>query len=215
MWEAIIWLLITPSPELSHHDPAQKNNQQLPDGFWSFAGIAFILIGLEVGFGSWIFTYYLEKGFGADENAYLLTSIFWLAVTAGRLITIAFTEKIDTSKRIFISLATALLGAAVVIGKIDTPFFLWAGTIGIGLGLSALFPTLIGYLQEKQKLSGKQSGLIWSMGSLGAMVIPWLMGFSMDSAGPDTMISITGIAIAFALALFTIINRSRRDRGKS
>lgn len=206
-----IWLFLTPSPVVNLPEVEQMGTKLNVRVFWLFAALAFFLIGLEVGYGSWIFTYFSEKGFGSNYMAYWITSAFWLAMTLGRLVTIVIASRIETARRVFAYFGLVLTSVLIILLKIDAIPALWVGTIGLGLGLSSLFPTLIGYLQEKTKLSGKLSGVVWSMGSFGAMVIPWLIGQRIDTIGPNSMMNIISLAVVLAIISFVLIYCLRKQ----
>ncbi|MEZ4592581.1 MAG: hypothetical protein R3D55_15765 [Chloroflexota bacterium] len=82
---------------------------------------------------------------------------------------------------------------------------LWAGTIGLGLSMSVIFPTTLALAEHTLSLSGQMTSYFFVGASLGAMIVPWLIGQLFEQVGPIiTMITIL-ITLLLAVGLFALL----------
>lgn len=147
-----------------------------------FALLAFIYVGSEVCFGGWIFSYYQAANPEVGSAGYMLNSLFYLAIMFGRLLAILLAIYIRPRRLIWLFLGGAVLSAALMSMAPSQPWSIWLGTVGMGLSLAAIFPTTFSYVGRKTQLSGKQNGLVWASGSLGAMILPWIIGRTLSAS---------------------------------
>jgi FHS family Na+ dependent glucose MFS transporter 1 len=172
-----------------------------------FALLAFIYVGSEVSFGGWIFSYYQAANPEVGSAGYMLNSLFYLAIMFGRLLAILLAIYIRPRHLIWLFLGGAVLSAALMSMASSQPWSIWLGTVGLGLSLAAIFPTTFSYVGRKTQLSGKQNGLVWASGSLGAMILPWIIGRTFEYPGPINMMSILLGMWIVALGLFLAMDR--------
>lgn len=201
-----LWLVFTPSPETPAQDHASKvsgSNTILV----LFALLAFVYVGVEVSYGGWIFSYFSASHLGSEAAGYRLNSLFYLAITFGRLFAIPLAAHVKSQRIIWGYLAGAVFSVALMVVFSGNPWSIWLGTFGMGLSLAAIFPTTFSYVGSKTQLSGKQTGVVWASGSFGAMLLPWLIGQGMDFRGPTTMMVILLVLWILALGVFWMLNR--------
>jgi FHS family Na+ dependent glucose MFS transporter 1 len=203
------WLLNTPSPviEKSSHQDDQPL-ESYPLVILLFMLLAFIYTGAEVSYGGWIFTYFNASNLGSEAAAYRINSLFYLAITLGRLLSIPLAVRLKPGAMIWGYLGSAAFSALLMALLPTQPWSIWLGTVGLGLSIAAIFPTTFTYVRAYTNLSGKQTGLVWASGSFGAMVLPWLVGHGMDLKGPASMMLILTVLWFFALGLFLLMKRT-------
>lgn len=197
-----MWIFFTPSPQIPEfvtNNESKITNYAL---FIGFAILAFIYIGVEISYGGWIFTYFTSSNLGTQATAYTLTSIFWLSITIGRLISVPASSRIKEHILVSVYLLGAIISIAMIRFVPNVPAFIWIGTIGIGLSIAAIFPTTFAFIQKKLKISGKHNGIVWAAGSLGAMTMPWLIGQEIEKIGPLAMMSTILLAYLTAFGIF-------------
>jgi len=197
-----LWIFFTPSPKIPEYISKHESKISNYGLFIGFAILAFIYIGVEISYGGWIFTYFTSSNLGAQATAYTLTSIFWLSITVGRLISVPVSSRIREQILVSIYLLGAIISVAVVRFLPHQSIALWVGTIGIGLSIAAIFPTTFAFIQKKLKISGKHNGIVWAAGSLGAMTMPWIIGQEIDKIGPLAMMSTILLAYLVAFGIF-------------
>ncbi len=107
-------------------------------------GAALLLcVGSEVGYGGLIYTYLLMKRKEEfEKTASLLTSMFWLSFSLGRLVSIPISRYVSAATMLIGDLVFALLGLiALVIWT--HPVVIWVATIVIGLAMASQYPATL------------------------------------------------------------------------
>jgi len=199
-------LFLTPSPA------RQSETHTTTEGVSSvflilFALLAFIYVGTEVSFGGWILSYYQSANPDAESASYMLNSFFYLAILIGRFLAILLAVFLRPRHQIWMFLGGAALSAALMSLLPAQPWSIWLGTVGMGLSIAAIFPTTFNYVGSKAQLSGKQNGLVWAVGSLGAIILPWVIGKTFDLQGVLNMMSILLVLWLIASGLFLALSR--------
>ena len=208
-----VYLLLTPSPASPTEEKSQAQGDRQLFYLAVFCLLAFLFVGIEISYGGWIFTFFIEKSLGVQQAAYTITSLFWIAITLGRLISIPVSTLLEPSVNIFLLLFVGLLSAGLMSLFPEQTWTVWAGTAGVGFGLSALFPTTFRHLQRISNLQTSSYGLVWASGSLGGIALPWVIGEAFQELGPVSLMTITLMAWALALALFALLSlHHRQDR---
>jgi fucose permease len=203
------WMLRLPSP--ANREDREKNRSGFanPLVVGLLAALFFLYVGAEVSFGGWIYTYTLAtrlvEGAAGTARAATLTSAFWLALTVGRLLAIPVAARLRPSA----ILATALLGGlgsvALILWGPQTLPIVWAGTLGAGLFLASIFPTLMSFAERRMVISGSVTRWFFVGSGAGGMLLPWLIGQLFETKGPDvTMFGILA-CLLLALLVFTSI----------
>jgi FHS family Na+ dependent glucose MFS transporter 1 len=166
-----------------------------------FALFLLLYVGAEVGFGGWIFTYVLAANPGTSTTAAYVTSLFWGALTAGRILTIPLTTRVMPTRLLLISLATALINLSLLVfasGLVTISI----ATVGFGLSMASIFPSTLTLASEKMRGTGRLTGWFVTGGSLGAMVVPVAIGQLLQLFGPQALI--VGTASTLVLALIVL-----------
>lgn len=203
-----LWLLRVPSPV--HSGAGDEQDQEVPPLLILilFALLSFLIVGIEVSYGGWVFTYVQEGPVGSTQMAYTLTSVFWLSITAGRLLSIPFAARVRSRPMIYTYLGGGMLSAALMVLFPRQTWAVWLGTVGVGLSLSASFPTAFHFVKSRITLRGKYTGVVWSVGSLGAVTLPWLIGQWMTNFGLNWLMYTLLAAWTLGLLLFGFLSRS-------
>lgn len=162
----------------------------------------FFYVGAELAFGGWVYTYATTlKLMSVTEGAYL-NSAFWLTFTLGRLISIPVATRWQPRPILWIALSSCLTIMAGLMMRPDSRWLLWLVTVGLGFCLAPIWPTGFTLAGQSLRLTARLSGLILLGDSLGAMVLPWLVGQVMARTGPPALAylvfgSLVGNLLAF------------------
>jgi len=167
----------------------------------------FLYVGSETSFGGWIATYARASGLGDATTAAYLTSVFWGALTLGRLLSIPLAARLRPRTLLLGDLLGCLLSVLVVIAWPGAPAALWIGTFGAGFSMASIFPTMISFAGRHMKTTGKTTAWFFVGGSSGGMLIPWLIGQWFESTGPQVTVFMVLASLILNLAMFGVIIR--------
>ncbi|MBD3896540.1 MFS transporter [Halomonas sp. ML-15] len=138
-----------------------------------------LYVGAEITFAGWITAYGVLTGQSA-ERAALLVTLFWLALSAGRLLAIPL---LRWSSPWAILIGCLLLGGGTTLALHAVWLPLWMGALLFGLAASAIFPTLFSLGNQVMDMNGRTTGLIFTAAGSGALLVPSLTGPLLDWAG--------------------------------
>ena len=195
------WLWTLPSPPVrikSSYNRSEKDPLLLVGLFVAF----FIMyVGVEVGYGNWIFTYTTNLKLATEADAAYLTSAFWGFFTIGRLLGIG----ISTRLRSWVILSVDLLGCLLSLGVILfwplSSMALWIGTLTLGLFMASIFPTTLAFSEECIHLTGTVTSWFLVGGGFGGMFWSGLIGQLFEPVGPHVTMTIIFTAILISLGV--------------
>ncbi|KHJ52497.1 MFS transporter [Vreelandella venusta] len=162
-----------------------------------------LYVGIEVTFAGWVTAYGALSGL-PGEQATLLATLFWLALSAGRLLAIPLLRWCAPWQ---ILGACLTMGLAAASGWHAGVLSLAAGALLFGLSASAFFPTLFALCNHTMVMRGRTTGAIFTAAGCGALIIPSLTGPLLDTAGPGAfpvLLASLWLSIGLALCLLTL-----------
>jgi MFS transporter, FHS family, Na+ dependent glucose transporter 1 len=206
-------LLRRPSPihtadDRANSQPVATNVKPVPQrsALVMAAVFFFMYVGLEIGFAGWVYTFARDRNF-SEGSASALTSTFWWAFTAGRLIGIPIARRLSGKAQILSDVVVTMIGAGLLVVSSSSPALLWAGTIVLALGLATMFPAMINIANERVAVTGGVTS--WFIGGAGAgsAVLPWIIGRLFDSQGSDILPMFVFVAAGLVALVATIAAR--------
>jgi FHS family Na+ dependent glucose MFS transporter 1 len=212
MLPAAVWLFWAPSPKApanSAEDPAASPPLQKSE--WPLllllVGLFFLYVGAEAGFGGWIYSYAVALGLSNEATAAYMTSAFWGALTAGRLLGVPVANRVRPSTIILADLMGCLVSVSVLLVWSSSPLAAWLGTCGLGFFMASFFPTLIALAERRMAITGQITGWFLAGSSIGGMTWPWLMGQLFESVGPHSVMVTVLIDLVLTIGLFAVLLR--------
>jgi MFS transporter, FHS family, Na+ dependent glucose transporter 1 len=204
-----IWLWFLPEPK--HAVSREERQNSLPPIVpVLLIVILFLLyVGLELGFGNWIYTYALTLGLETEITAAYLTSAFWGSFTFGRLLGIWISTRLRSQTILFIDLIGCTLSTLIIMLWKDSNLALWIGTFGLGISMASIFPTFLMLAGERMRITGAITGWFLVGSGAGSMLLPWLIGQIFARTGPKAMTTILLIDIV-GMMLFLLLFLDRR-----
>lgn len=171
-------------------DAAVSDNEECPAGsafsflsstdFWLLTLLLFCQNAAEQSVNGWVVTYFKDNGILTGTLATYTISIMWGATLAGRLF-IAFALKI---RNIFRALSVMGLACTVLYfilvqqtAAIPAGVFLFLFAFAMS-GVNPLAVAAVG-----KDLSAASAGVLLPIGSIGAVVMPYIIGRISDTAG--------------------------------
>jgi fucose permease len=150
---------------------------------WALAGFNFIHVGFESGMGGWLTTYTERVENASVVHLLSPTFLFFLFFVGGRGVAPVFFRFLDENKMILLSLLVVLAGMVVVVYARDL-LSLSVGASLAGLGTSSIFPTTVSRFSSTFGPEAmKRATPLFFMGTSGAAVVTWLIGYLSNMTG--------------------------------
>lgn len=199
-----IWLWFLPEPKHAHTE--ERKPSTFPVIPVVLVMMLFVLyVGLELGFGNWIYAYALTLGLETEITAAYLTSVFWGSFTFGRLLGIWISTRLRSRTILFMDIIGCAISTILIMLWKDSTLALWIGTFGLGISMASIFPTLIMLAGERMQITGTITGLFLVGSGAGSMLMPWLIGQIFVRTGPKamtTVLLVDIVGILFFLLVF-------------
>ena len=187
-------------------DPADAGRLLALLLFWFF-----LYVGVEVGAGQWSFTMLTESRGVSETAGGWFVAIYWGGLTVGRFVMAWFGDRISPEALMTQASALGILGALIL--AVDP-----AGAGGfampiLGLAFSVMFPVVVNrtpvYLGTRN--AARFVGYQFAAASLGAIVVPTLIGLladrtSAEALGPVAVITCAAMASTWA-TVRTLVSR--------
>lgn len=180
-----------PAPAAAVPRPSLRATLALPVVLASIATF-FLYTGIEIGLGNWGFTLLSESRGMSAQAAGLTMTLFWAALTAGRIL-FAFVElRLVTMVRL--STVGALAGTVLLALPLN-PRLAWLALPVIGLALAPIFPTLI-------TLTPRRAGRRHAPNAIGFQIAAAGLGGALLSALAGRLGTLLGLE---SIALFFVV----------
>lgn len=200
----LLWFTRLPSPpppaSTGEHS-AETAPRSHPWLILMIAGLFFMHVGTELGFGGWVFSYAVAMKVGPETLARVLNSTYWGGLTLGRVVSIPIAIKVRPKTMLLLDILGALVSIGLLLLIPVWPPVIWIATFGLGFSLASMFPSTINFAERRIPITGKVTGYFLVGANAGSMTVPWLIGQWFESAGPQSMLLILGSAMSLALLL--------------
>jgi MFS transporter, FHS family, Na+ dependent glucose transporter 1 len=207
------WLWSLPSPPIRRKTPEADSGRSVNGLFVMIVFFYILSVGLELGYGNWIYTFSTRIQLANANEAAYLTSAFWGAFTIGRLLGIGTSRLLRPQTILVADVAGCLGGLAILLLWPESRTALWAGTIVMGLSIASVFATGIAFAERHVHLTGVLVGWIFVGGGIGGMVMPWLVGQLFERIGPRVTMPVllvdTLIEAGLLVAILLLIRRKK------
>jgi MFS transporter, FHS family, Na+ dependent glucose transporter 1 len=204
----IILLLRQPSPPLQKASDHKEEAHQGQINYVLLGLIVlffFLYVGVEMGFGGWIYTYLTTMEIADAAMAAYMTAAYWGAFTVGRLLSIPIAFRVRPRYVLLIDMIGSLVGLGIMMLWPTNLTAMWVGIITLGVFTASVFPTTITLAERRMPISGQVTGWFFVGASLGSMFLPWLTGQLFEQVGPYSMLVIFTIDMALALGVLLVL----------
>jgi len=211
---AAMWVLRLPSPESPEAvagqsaTPARQRSVAGPLALVLIVGFFFLYVGAESSFGNWTATYIEALGIGDDAMGKYMTSLFWGALTVGRLLSIPVATHFSPQQVLYADLLGCMVCVLLLVLWPTVQFVTLAGIFGAGLAMASMFPTMLSFAERRMAITGKTTAWFFVGASSGGMTLPWIIGQLFESVGPHITFVAILINVVLALALFIILSQN-------
>ena len=121
-------------------------------------------------------------GLRSSEAAYL-NSVFWSALTVGRLCTIPLAAVLSPGALLIPTMAIEVGSLLLIHLHAGSSTALWTGTVGAGLGVCALYSNSISMLASYDLLTPDTVSSIGVAAAVGHMTVPNFVGHAIQTWG--------------------------------
>jgi fucose permease len=206
------WLLMLPSPPIRGQATDEQENGTDYRLVFALSLIFFLYVGAEGSVGGWIYTYTVTLFEGTELSAGYLTSAFWGALAVGRLLAIPTSARFAPRSILIVDFLGCIASVGLILALPGSLAAVWVGTLGTGLFMASVFPTLLTFADHRLAITAKVNGLFFVGASLGGMALPWLIGQFFEPAGPRRAMVIIQAALLAGLGTVTAVVWATRPR---
>lgn len=199
-----LWVIRLPSPAAAQPEEVAEEDSSHVVLLILLGLFYFLYIGAEVSITGWIVTYVTQTGLVSLTTAAYLNSAFFAALTITRLIMIPVAARYRPSPILIANLLICIISAALMVAMpLSWPAIL-TGIIGLGIGMSTIFPMMLAFAQNRMAVTGKTTSWIFLGASAGGMSVPWVVGQLFERISPQVVLiailaCVVGTAIVFGV----------------
>jgi FHS family L-fucose permease-like MFS transporter len=168
------------------------------------AGLFFLYVGVENGFGFWLATYSKSLGKMSPTMAIMTSSFFYAAMMLGRWLAPLLLRLTDEIRLVQVGLLVACSGMAGLAVSHGLSGVVASACLA-GLGLSYVYPITISLLsREFGAESSRLGSILFTLSNIGGGLLPWMVGVSSNHFGSlkaGLAVPLIGCAGMFALYL--------------
>lgn len=205
-WSVAALTLTVPSPRMPEVQRAEQTGSTrrllvICSAFF------FLYVGLEIGFAGWVLTYVEELEFSAS-TATIVTTVFWVAFTAGRLISAVVVNRVRPKVVMIAAGALTLVAAVTLVVAGGSLAGIVLGAALMGLATAPQFPVMLAYLERRMHLSGSDNAWFVGAAGLGGLVFPFVTGQIFDGFGTGAFPITILVAALMTVGAFAFVNRT-------
>ena len=139
----------------------------------------FIYFGLEIAMGSLLTTFAEKSNLGMTKlDGADLTFVYWLTFSFFRVFAVFYIEYIGSEYNLYFDLLIIMVANVFLVPFGNTyRWCLWTGVPLIGIGMSSVWASVFGFLEEKYfPVTTKMTAAFTMSSCIGEFVFPFLMG---------------------------------------
>ncbi|KAM9830921.1 major facilitator superfamily domain-containing protein 4B-like [Syngnathus typhle] len=177
--------------------------------------VLFMSDGIVGAYAGFVFTYAVKPPISlAHKAAGYLPSIFWAAITAGRLLSIPLSYRFPVVRLLIFNLAGVIVTVLLLLILPNSRAMLYVGTCLCGLFLSSIFPCMLAYTEDILDYQGCATSVLVTSAGMGEMVMTVLVGSIIETKGSysfllcGVIIASLGLLLFLALLFFHRLHRN-------
>lgn len=208
-----IFILFLKSPEIRKIKKHESERKKILGPLILISLMFLLYVGAESSFGGWIYVYTLNKYSSHLLISGLITSIFWGMLIIGRFINMFLSSKfkIKVEKTLLLAFSGSVL-VILFLNLQNLNLFIYIVFVMLaGLLMATIFPSIMAYAEKIIGITGKINSIFFISTSIGAMVVPSIIGNSYEIYGEKAVMSIIFISLlsSFIVLIFILkLNRT-------
>ncbi|XP_036387796.1 major facilitator superfamily domain-containing protein 4A [Megalops cyprinoides] len=170
--------------------------------------VLFMTDGIIGAYAGFVYTYAVAPPMSLPhKTAGYLASVFWAAITAGRLVSIPLSYRVQPVYLLIVNMVGVIVTMLLLLVFHMDSLFLFAGTFLLGLCLSSVFPCMVAYTEDILEYRGCVTTVLVTGAGMGEMVLQVLVGSIIHSKGSysfllcDMIMACVGFTLFFGLLI--------------
>lgn len=215
------WLLYFLIPVVEH--PGEKGSKGKGSSNFGFLKeplfylctlTMFFYLCAEQGVIGWLITYFVDTELLSSSLSQLMASVLWVMILAGRLTVAWASEKVKKEKLLLImGIGFAGFFFWMLLSKSTVPIII--GIMGFGYSMAGIYPTTVSFCGRLIQKYSMAWSVILTAASLGAVLMPMIIGRIAESAGivygMSSIVVVVLIDLALIIALNIYIRRNQEE----
>ncbi len=172
---------------------------------WLLAAMMLLYVGTEIGIGGWISTYTQRTALIGTETAAFMASVFYLALTGGRLVGAALGTRLRSEQLLMVSLAGAMIGGVGLLLGVGNIGLTIGSVVVTGATFGPIYPTVLAVTAARfSSNAGKAAALVMAVGSVGGVIFPWMFGLLLVGLGAQSVAQFIALLIVVMASVFGV-----------
>lgn len=171
--------------------------------FWLNTAIMFFYLCAEASIIGWLVTYFKDSGIMSTSLAQSTSSLLWVMVMIGRIMCATISNKVDKNRLI---LGLGLCETFFFILMISTRniYVIFPSLLGVGVSMSGIYPTTLSTMESRFNSSTVATGTCIATATVGAILMPMIVGAVAERQGIVGGIGTISIALAIMVILMGV-----------
>ena len=171
--------------------------------FWLNTFIMFFYLCGEASLMGWLVTYFQDAGIFPDSVSTAMQSFLWIMILLGRLGCAVISSHTNKNVLILI-LGLMMTGFFILMITASNPVVIVLAVLLVGLSMSGIYPTTLSTMEERYTSSTVATGLCIGTATVGAIIMPSVIGAVAETAGIEGGIATISIALLLMVVLMII-----------
>ncbi|KAJ8258713.1 hypothetical protein COCON_G00177250 [Conger conger] len=168
--------------------------------------VVFMTDGIIGVYSVFVYSYAVDPPLALKhKTAGYLSSVFWAAITVGRLISVPMSCRVRPVHMLIGNLAGMVITTLLLLLLHTHGMFLFVGTFFLGLFLSSVFPCMLAYAEDTLDYQGCVTTFVVTCAGTGEMVLQVVVGSFMHRTGSYSFLLCTMVIASVGFILFCVL----------
>jgi fucose permease len=181
--------------------------------YWMNTFILFFYLCSEASVIGWLVTYFKDTGILDTAMAQMTSSALWVCILAGRLLCASISNRLDKNVLLVILGIFQVIFFILMI-SVHSVVLIYLCIFGFGLAMSGTYPTTLATMDRRFNSSTLATGTCIAIATLGAIVMPVIVGLVAQKSGIAGGLATISIALFCMLSLIVLKWILSRRNGK-
>ncbi|XP_073722197.1 major facilitator superfamily domain-containing protein 4A-like [Misgurnus anguillicaudatus] len=146
--------------------------------------VLFFSDGIVGSYTGFVYTYAVAPPMNLPhKTAGYLTSVFWAAITLGRLSAIPLSYRCKPFRLLTVSQVGVIVTLLLLLVMSNSTVFLFIGTCCLGLFISSIFPCMLAFTEDILEYKGCATTVLVTSAGMGEMLLQVIVGSVMHNRG--------------------------------